>query len=306
MLKAIGYSRRGSCSASCSSSRSLIAAIGGALGLWLAQRRHQAGPDAGADPALPSDDRARRRGASSRSARAARRPAAGAQRDAAERGHRAAEGLTVALPARLQPAQREGAVDVVARGDHRDRRHGRRVHRDAGARARVSGDAGLVGPAAERHRAAGGRRFRDDERDRARCRAHGRGSRRRWRGAGRTRWSAPEVVVIANVPLRGTTAMPTCRCVACRRGCSPCGTTCTSRQGRFFTPGLYEIVVGKTRGARRTRASISGAAVRIGPGTWKVVGVFDAGGSAFDSEIWADADVAQRQLPAAATASSSR
>jgi putative ABC transport system permease protein len=31
--------------------------------------------------------------------------------------------------------------------------------------------------------------------------------------------------------------------------------------------------------------------VRIGPGTWTVVGYFDAGGSAFDSEIWADADV---------------
>ena len=31
--------------------------------------------------------------------------------------------------------------------------------------------------------------------------------------------------------------------------------------------------------------------MRIGPGTWTVVGVFDADGSAFDSEVWADADV---------------
>ena len=80
------------------------------------------------------------------------------------------------LPTRLQPAEREGAVDVVARGDHRDRRHGQRVHRDAGARARLSGDAGVVGPAAERHRAAGGRRLRDDERDRTGRRPHGGGS----------------------------------------------------------------------------------------------------------------------------------
>ena len=34
-----------------------------------------------------------------------------------------------------------------------------------------------------------------------------------------------------------------------------------------------------------------GKTVRIGPGSWTVVGIMDAGGSAFDSEIWADADV---------------
>jgi putative ABC transport system permease protein len=31
--------------------------------------------------------------------------------------------------------------------------------------------------------------------------------------------------------------------------------------------------------------------VRFGGGTWTVVGVFDAGGSAFDSEVWCDATV---------------
>ncbi len=31
--------------------------------------------------------------------------------------------------------------------------------------------------------------------------------------------------------------------------------------------------------------------MHIGPGQWKVVGVFDSGGSAFDSEIWADANI---------------
>jgi hypothetical protein len=60
--------------------------------------------------------------------------------------------------------------------------------------------------------------------------------------------------------------------------------------GRFFTPGLYEIVVGK-------HAVLAYEGLDLGPqhphrpGTWKVVGVFDAGGSAFDSEIWADSDV---------------
>jgi putative ABC transport system permease protein len=34
-----------------------------------------------------------------------------------------------------------------------------------------------------------------------------------------------------------------------------------------------------------------GKTVRFGGGTWTVVGVFDAGGSAFDSELWGDANV---------------
>ena len=60
--------------------------------------------------------------------------------------------------------------------------------------------------------------------------------------------------------------------------------------GRFFRPGLAELVVGS--GAVRTYRNISlGQTIRFGGGTWTVVGVFDAGGSAFDSEIWCDANV---------------
>jgi putative ABC transport system permease protein len=49
-------------------------------------------------------------------------------------------------------------------------------------------------------------------------------------------------------------------------------------------------VVGK--GARSAYAGLDlGAEVRIGAGTWTIVGVFDGKGTAFDSEIWADASV---------------
>ncbi len=61
-------------------------------------------------------------------------------------------------------------------------------------------------------------------------------------------------------------------------------------KGRFLRPGLYEIVVG--RNAAQSYAGLDlGASVHIGPGIWQVVGFFDANGSAFDSEIWADAAV---------------
>ena len=101
---------------------------------------------------------------------------------------------------------------------------------------------------------------------------------------------SPEVVVIAALPLRGTGSDANVQ----MRGVSPRVVAVRDNvrmiQGRFFHPGLYEIVVGRNA-ARAYEGLDLGAAVRIGPGTWKVVGIFDASGSAFDSEIWADADV---------------
>ena len=61
-------------------------------------------------------------------------------------------------------------------------------------------------------------------------------------------------------------------------------------EGRFFNPGLAELVVG--RNARASYAGLDlGDTVKFGGGSWKVVGIFEAGGSAFDSEVWCDANV---------------
>lgn len=61
-------------------------------------------------------------------------------------------------------------------------------------------------------------------------------------------------------------------------------------QGRFLKPGLWELVVG--RNVSSTYGGLGfGSSVKFGGATWQVVGVFDAGGSAFDSEVWADASV---------------
>ena len=99
-----------------------------------------------------------------------------------------------------------------------------------------------------------------------------------------------EVVVLANLPMRGTTSDANVQV----RGVSPRVLAVRNNvrlvQGRFFTPGLYELVAGKNA-VRSYEGLDFGKTVRIGPGQWKVVGVFDSGGSAFDSEIWADATV---------------
>jgi putative ABC transport system permease protein len=57
--------------------------------------------------------------------------------------------------------------------------------------------------------------------------------------------------------------------------------------GRWFQTGQREVVVSKSIRDRFTHANI-GDTMEFGKGSWKVVGVFDAGGSAYESEVWGD------------------
>jgi putative ABC transport system permease protein len=101
---------------------------------------------------------------------------------------------------------------------------------------------------------------------------------------------SPEVVVVAAFPLRSTGTDANVQV----RGVSP--KALAVRQsvqivaGRFLQPGLTELVVGRNAASSYIGFEL-GQTVRFGGGTWTVVGVFDAGGSAFDSELWADATV---------------
>ncbi|MBN1347342.1 MAG: ABC transporter permease [Phycisphaerae bacterium] len=63
-------------------------------------------------------------------------------------------------------------------------------------------------------------------------------------------------------------------------------------QGRTFTPGRNEVIVGI--GAARAFAGLDlGGTIRVGQNDWGVVGVFSGGGGAAESEIWTDAAVLQ-------------
>jgi putative ABC transport system permease protein len=57
--------------------------------------------------------------------------------------------------------------------------------------------------------------------------------------------------------------------------------------GRWFTPGQREVTVSKSIHERFSQTNI-GDSMWIGKGSWRVVGVFDSGGSAHESEIWGD------------------
>ena len=85
----------------------------------------------------------------------------------------------------------------------------------------------------------------------------------------------------ANVPLRGVSAAA----LAVRPEIKII-------EGRMFTEGTNEIVVG--RAASRQFADLTvGSAPKWGQNQWHVVGIFDANGSASESEIWCDARVLQ-------------
>ena len=58
-------------------------------------------------------------------------------------------------------------------------------------------------------------------------------------------------------------------------------------EGRWFQTGQREVVVSQSIRGRFAHANI-GDTMEFGKGSWKVVGVFDAGGSAYDSEVWGD------------------
>jgi ABC-type antimicrobial peptide transport system permease subunit len=63
-------------------------------------------------------------------------------------------------------------------------------------------------------------------------------------------------------------------------------------QGRWFTPGSSEAVIGVGL-ARRLQDVGIGQTMTIGRNTWHIVGLFEAGGSALESELWMDGDLLQ-------------
>jgi putative ABC transport system permease protein len=58
-------------------------------------------------------------------------------------------------------------------------------------------------------------------------------------------------------------------------------------QGRIFHSGMRELIVSRPI-SNRFRNMQVGSTVHLSHSEWKIVGIFDAGGTAYDSEIWGD------------------
>jgi putative ABC transport system permease protein len=99
-----------------------------------------------------------------------------------------------------------------------------------------------------------------------------------------------EVVVIAPFPLRATGTDANVQIRGVSANVLQVRKNVKIVQGRMFQPGLSELIVGKNASATYSGLTV-GNTVDFGSGHWQVVGIFDAGGSSFDSEVWCDARV---------------
>jgi len=98
-----------------------------------------------------------------------------------------------------------------------------------------------------------------------------------------------EPVVLINLPKRES-GKPSNVVI---RGVTPTGLALRPQvrivEGRMFRPGTAEVVAGRSI-ASGFRGAGLGETLRFASRDWAVVGVFDAGRSGFDSEIWGDAE----------------
>ena len=101
---------------------------------------------------------------------------------------------------------------------------------------------------------------------------------------------SPEVVVIASFPLKGRGVEGNAQVRGVSLKAMTVRPTVKIVAGRAFEPGLTELLVGKNVAASYEGLEL-GRTVRFGGGTWTVVGVFDSGGTAYDSELWCDYSV---------------
>ena len=97
----------------------------------------------------------------------------------------------------------------------------------------------------------------------------------------------PEAVLMAPIPLISTGTQANVEL----RGVSPNVLEIRKQvkiaEGRMFRGGMAEVIVGKN--ATKTYSGLKmGDTISLGTQRWQVVGIFDAGGSSFDSEVWGD------------------
>ncbi|AXI01750.1 ABC transporter permease [Aquirhabdus parva] len=100
---------------------------------------------------------------------------------------------------------------------------------------------------------------------------------------------SPEVLVLVNMPRKDGGGLAN----IVVRGTSENGLHMRPQihiqSGRQFRPGSSEVIIGKglTRGKLGLRL---GDTMSFGLREWRIVGVFDAGASGFDSEVWGDGE----------------
>jgi putative ABC transport system permease protein len=105
---------------------------------------------------------------------------------------------------------------------------------------------------------------------------------------------SPELITLINVPREDDKTFSNVQV----RGMAPIGIQIRPDvkivDGRMFTPGTNEAIVSKNLSKRFASMKV-GETLKTGSFRWIVVGLFDAQGSAYESEIWTDVRDLQQQ-----------
>lgn len=108
-----------------------------------------------------------------------------------------------------------------------------------------------------------------------------------------------EVVSVVALPLKTDPDNPETEGNVNIRGVSPVGRYLREDlkmvEGRWFETGKREAIVGRGTYGIRAQTEI-GDTISFGRGDWEVVGIFDGGRSAYNSEVWVDGNLATEEL----------
>ena len=108
-------------------------------------------------------------------------------------------------------------------------------------------------------------------------------------GADGERLVAKEVVVLITLPKRGTSKPSNVMIRGVGRASLALRPQVRMIEGRLPRSGSSEIIAGQGV-AKRFQGAGVGETLRFGVRDWMVVGIFDAGNTGFNSEIWGDVD----------------
>jgi putative ABC transport system permease protein len=108
-------------------------------------------------------------------------------------------------------------------------------------------------------------------------------------GADGERLVAREVVVLITLPKRGSSKPSNVMIRGVGRASLALRPQVRLKDGRLPRPGSSEIIAGEGV-AKRFQGAGVGEMLRFGMRDWMVVGIFEAGNTGFNSEIWGDVD----------------
>ncbi|NUN69562.1 MAG: ABC transporter permease [Bacteroidetes bacterium] len=108
-------------------------------------------------------------------------------------------------------------------------------------------------------------------------------------------FATSDVVTLININKKGSNDMGNVAVRGISSGAFALRPQVSLQDGRWFQPGMYEIVVGNKIHDQFVDMEV-GQTVQIGSKRWTIVGVIDGGKTGFASEVWADADIVMTEF----------